>query len=282
MVELVGARTATYFPAEEATTSLTDLRPRVGGAAERVRYALQPEMRTYLFRDALSSRLDAMEGNIGVLQIFGACGGGNLDVNMAFETRYRIVRAEVVARDRLCGGVIEGAEGLDFGLLNLEARAEVRDFCVGESGAEDDFVAALANDLPAQFAELIEQLTTLSASDAGVLPMRTCGCDAECGPAEPFADPQRGPRSVCQDGFCNVRAEVDRMFVMPDGIELVFAESEDDTQFDVMDAVAEHIAGITGGAISLSCDPARAPSTPTDRALPESATVTRVTNPPDL
>ncbi len=159
----------------------------------------------------------------------------------------------------------------DFSFEPLETRAEVHEFCSFESDLENAFVAEVLRDLvPRLLAEVFDVATRASTAELG-LPTQFCTCRFQC-----EGDPVRGPQSQCVHppgsiGNCDVAIELDRVFLTPEGIQLVFSENDADPQASVMTAmegvVVQHLAdffqqpvgGLEAFGISFSCDPQRRP-----------------------
>jgi len=80
--------------------------------------------------------------------------------------------------------------------------------------------------------------------------------------------------------------ELDRVFLMPEGVQVVFAEDAQDPQFDIMEAVGDAVIERLGGAavgllgVEFSCEPGRNPATaPPDF---EASMMSRIFDPPSL
>ncbi|MBN8615111.1 MAG: hypothetical protein J0L92_31225 [Deltaproteobacteria bacterium] len=149
---------------------------------------------------------------------------GCQDVIIDFETRYRTGSVEVTTRPERCGGeILLPSPQVDITLTSLEARAEVRDFCIVEDMVENGLIDSLENGLPSAFAGVMRGLSEVDSEILG-LDTVPCACDAECQTPE-------SPRGACsvpegaQTGTCRFAAEIDRVMLMPEGVTFVYSES---------------------------------------------------------
>lgn len=117
---------------------------------------------------------------------------------------------------------------------NLTAAVEVEGFCVAEAEIEAGIVRALRTSIPAGFQAAVALATHFDPGEVG-LPQRAC----EGGPDPVCPSPLRGSDSTCGGGsnsnVCDVRIDVDRLHVIPEGILIVYAEDTSDPQISIID-----------------------------------------------
>ncbi len=157
------------------------------------------------------------------------------------------------------------------------AAVEIREFCALEGPFEDSVRGNLLALLPPGFQTRASGLLRFSAADVGA-PVQTCTCHSECA-----GNRIRGGGSACVGGFCDVAIDVDRVVMMPEGFDIVVAESSSDPQASILPAALALldpivVLGLRGAA---SCDPNRIPTIASDGS-PRVFTVPAVFDPPSI
>ncbi len=178
-------------------------------------------------------------------------------------------------------------------LRPLAAAVEVEGECATEAPIEAGVAQALSTALPTGFAAALGLVTRFEPREVNV-PRFICSVGEE--PA--CASPLRGSGSTCGGGsesnVCDVRVDLDRAFVVPEGVVLVYAQDTSDPQLPFVDdalgdVIFEHLGIDRDGAAALrrahfGCepDPVRQPFTIASRPDPENLVVEAVVDPEGL
>lgn len=153
-----------------------------------------------------------------------------------------------------CSGVPRAMPSglIDLALVPASLQAEVRDFCIAEGDPiriEDQITASLRTALPTNFVALIDSVSRFPAPSVLPTGIFSCACDSDCD-----GNPLLGPRARCIAGTCEMRTELERIFLMPEGFVVVYAEDDADPQIGVLTSAVFEAAVYNALAPGVSPD----------------------------
>lgn len=214
------------------------------------------------------------------------------------ETRFGVRETPATLLDSCTGEPRLGLLGLrDFELQPLEVRAEIRDFCIGEGPPfllEDAMIAAISTSVPANFIRFVDSVSRFRGFTIFPGTDLSCSCDSDC-EILGFRTTV-GDRSRCIAGECEVRAELERLFLMPEGLVIVYSEDASDPQDQVLQSPAfeqafyEAYAGVGASpddvrlrtGVDYGCGGSHAPFTRSADTVPTVVPILRVFDPAGL